>query len=61
MKTQYHPIPRNANRIALPDTSQQSGYSSGASCLRSVCHYYGLGAEDDPEYIKKMGIDPPEG
>jgi ABC-type bacteriocin/lantibiotic exporter with double-glycine peptidase domain len=61
MKIQYHPIPPNAIRIALPDTSQQKGYSCGASCLQSVCHYYGLGGEDEPEYVEKMKINPKVG
>jgi predicted double-glycine peptidase len=61
MKIQYHPIPRNAIWIALPDTSQQTGYSCGASCLQSVCHYYGLGKEDEWEFVDDMKFDHDEG
>lgn len=61
MKIQYHPIPRNAIRIALPDTSQQTGYSCGPSCLQSICHYYGLGKEDEGEFVDDMDFDHDEG
>ena len=61
MKIHDHPIPRNAIRIGLPDTSQQTGYSCGPSCLQSICHYYGLGKEDEGEIVDDMKINPDYG
>ncbi len=54
MKVEYHSIPKNAIRIALPDTTQMTGYSCGPSCLQSVCHFYGLGKEDEWEFVRDM-------
>jgi predicted double-glycine peptidase len=61
MKIDYHPIPRNAIRVALPDTSQRTKYTCGPSCLQAVCHYYGVGKEDEKEFVKDLKKDPHNG
>ena len=53
----YHPIPRGAIRICLPDTTQQEDYSCGASCLQSICKYYGVGPDDEWEFVDALGMD----
>ena len=63
MYARYRRIGKGGIRIAVPDTSQQTGYSCGASALQAVCHYYGVGGEDEDDYaydmdLKKSGADP---
>lgn len=55
-----HLIPRGAIKIALPDTTQIEEYSCGASCLQSISKYYGVGPDDEWDFVddlKKVGMD----
>ncbi|MBI3449887.1 MAG: C39 family peptidase [Acidobacteria bacterium] len=52
-----HPIPRNAVRIAIPDVTQQTGYSCGPSCLESIARFYGVGKEDEWEFVRGLRMD----
>ena len=63
MKPRWHRIHRGAIKCPVPDTTQQTGYSCGPSALQAVCHYYGVGKEDEWEYIEDSktsttGADP---
>jgi predicted double-glycine peptidase len=63
MRPRYHPIRKGGIRIAVPDTTQQKGYSCGASALQAVCHYYGVGGEEEDDFalamdLKSTGSDP---
>ncbi|HVF40737.1 MAG TPA: C39 family peptidase [Gemmatimonadaceae bacterium] len=51
------PIRRGVIRIPLPDTIQQTDYSCGAACLQAVCRYYGVGGEDEWEFVKALRMD----
>jgi uncharacterized protein len=57
MSYQYRRITPDAIRIPVPDTSQQKDYSCGASSLQAVCHYYGVGKEDEWEYVEDLKMD----
>ncbi len=59
----YRRIPKGAIKVPLPDTRQVENYSCGASALQAVCAYYGIGREEEYEYIEDMklpkdGADP---
>jgi predicted double-glycine peptidase len=64
MPRHFRPIPPRAIRIPVPDTTQQTAYSCGASCLQAVCKYYGVGPDDEWEFVRmlrpdhRLGSDP---
>jgi predicted double-glycine peptidase len=63
MTSKYHPIPPRAIRIPVPDTTQQTDYTCGASALQAVCKYYGVGPDDEFDFVADMrmprsGSDP---
>jgi predicted double-glycine peptidase len=53
----FRPIPPGAIRIAVPDTTQQTAYSCGASCLQAICKYYGVGPDDEWEFVRALRPD----
>jgi len=57
MARHYRPITPRAIRIPVPDTTQQTDYSCGASCLQAVCKYYGVGPDDEWEFVEAIGLD----
>lgn len=57
MARHYRPIPPGAIRVALPDTTQQTAYSCGASCLQAICKYYGVGPDDEWEFVRALRPD----
>ena len=57
MTRHYRRIPQGAIRIPIPDTTQQTDYSCGASSLQSVCKYYGVGPDDEWEYVRDLNFD----
>ncbi len=56
MPADYHAIPPRAIRIPVPDTTQQTDYTCGASALQAVCKYYGVGPDEEYEFAKDMGM-----
>ena len=57
MKTQTHLIPRGAIKVPVPDVTQQTEYSCGAASLEAVCKFYGVGKDDEWEYIHDLKMD----
>ena len=61
MKVDRIAIPAGAIRIPLPDATQVEDYSCGASCLQSICKYYGVGWErglaDEWDFVAALGMD----
>src|SRR5437667_4804751 len=57
LRPEYHSIPRGAIKVPVPDTTQQTDYSCGASCLEAVCKYYGVGPNDEWEYVRDLRMD----
>lgn len=57
MARHFRPIPSGAIRIAVPDTTQQTAYSCGASCLQAICKYYGVGPDDEWEFVRALRTD----
>ena len=63
MPSPSHVIPPRAIRIPVPDTTQQTDYTCGASALQAVCKYFGVGPDEEPEFVRDMrmprtGSDP---
>ncbi len=63
MKTKFKIIPENAIKIEVPDTRQGKDYTCGASALQAVCGYFGLGPDEEYQYVEDMkmgrgGSDP---
>jgi predicted double-glycine peptidase len=56
MPPRHHSIPRNAIRIPVPDTTQQTDYTCGASSLQAVCKYFGVGPDWEPDFKDDMGM-----
>ena len=57
MSQRFHSIPRGAIRIPLPDATQQKDYSCGAASLQSICKYYGVGPNEEWEFVDALGMD----
>jgi predicted double-glycine peptidase len=57
MPRHYRPIPENALRIPVPDTTQQTDYSCGASSLQAIAKYFGVGPDDEQEFVRDIGLD----
>jgi uncharacterized protein len=53
----YRPIPARAIRIPLPDTTQRTDYSCGASSLQAIAKYYGVGPDDEWQFVDDTGMD----
>jgi hypothetical protein len=56
---QYQPITRGAIRAPVPDIAHLMDSSSGLSALLVVCRYYGVGPEDEQEYVRDLSLDTP--
>jgi predicted double-glycine peptidase len=52
----YRAIPPGAIKIDLPNTTQTTEYSCGASALLAVCSYFGVGPEDEWDFIADMKV-----
>jgi uncharacterized protein len=57
MTRHYRRIPKDTVRIPVPDTTQQTDYSCGASSLQAVCKHFGVGPDDEWEYVDALGMD----
>lgn len=47
--------------IPVPIVYQSHNYDCGAAALRAVCQYYGVGPEDEDDFIQACETDPDEG
>jgi ABC-type bacteriocin/lantibiotic exporter with double-glycine peptidase domain len=54
----YRPIPARAIKIDLPNTTQVTGWTCGASALLSIASYFGVGPEDEWDYTEDMKFGP---
>jgi len=57
MPRHYRPVPPGALRIQVPDTTQQTDYSCGASCLQAIAKYFGVGPDDEWQFVEDIGLD----
>jgi predicted double-glycine peptidase len=55
-RASYRTIPDGAIKIDLPNATQVTDYTCGASALLAVCAYFGVGPEDEPEFVHDMGM-----
>lgn len=58
MARHFRPISARAIRVPIPDTSQKTTYSCGASCLQAVAKYFGVGPDDEWEFVRDLHTDP---
>lgn len=63
MKSIYKSIPAGAIKVQVPDTRQIEDFTCGASALQAVCGYFGVGPDEEEDYVKDMemksdGSDP---
>ena len=56
---QYQPITREAIRVPVPDIAHLMDSSSGLSALLVVCRYFGVGPEDEQDYLRDLSLDTP--
>jgi predicted double-glycine peptidase len=57
MSAKYKVIPEGAIKVPLPDTRQGEDYSCGASALQAVSGYFGVGPEEEEDYIRDLKMD----
>jgi len=63
MPIRYRSIAPGAIKVPVPDTTQETDYTCGASALQAVCKFYGVGPVTEPEFVEHMrmpetGSDP---
>jgi len=47
--------------IHLPKVEQSHNYDCGAACLRAICQYFGVGPDDEDEFISVCRATPEDG
>jgi len=52
----YRRIPRKAIKIDLPNATQMTDYTCGASALQAICSYFGVGPEDEWDFEQQMAM-----
>jgi uncharacterized protein len=57
MPRRTHPIRPGAIRVAIPETSQQTDYTCGAASFQAICKYYGVGLDEEWQYVEALHID----
>jgi predicted double-glycine peptidase len=57
MSAKYKAIPEGAIKVPLPDTRQSEDYSCGASALQAVSGYFGVGPEEEEDYVRDLRMD----
>jgi predicted double-glycine peptidase len=57
MSVKCKAIPEGAIKAPIPDTRQGKGYSCGASALKAICGYFGVGPEEEEDYGKDLKMD----
>ncbi len=56
--TVMHRILKGAIEVPVPDVTQQTDYSCGPSCLEAIAKFYGVGKEDEWQFIRGLRMDP---
>jgi predicted double-glycine peptidase len=57
MSAEYKVIPEGAIKVLLADTRQGEDYSCGASALQAVSGYFGVGPEEEEDYVRDLKMD----
>ena len=57
MSAKYKAIPEGAIKVPLPDTRQGEDYSCGASALQAISGYFGVGPEEEEDYVRDLKMD----
>lgn len=51
-------VPEGSVKIPLPSVQMKTTYSCGAAALQSIMAYYGIGPDDQGEYICQLSTSP---
>lgn len=54
---EYKRIPDGVIKVPVPNVQQTKNFSCGAAATQSVCCYFGVGPDDQEEYIKKLNTE----
>lgn len=57
MNRKHKTIPEGAIKVPLPDTRQGEDYSCGASALQAISGYFGVGPEEEEDYVRDLKMD----
>ena len=57
MSARYKAIPEGAIKVPLPDTRQGEDYSCGASAPQAISGYFGVGPEEEEDYVRDLKMD----
>lgn len=55
---EYKLIPENAIKINLPNVQQSTWFSCGPACVQSVMAYFGVGPDEQDEYVERLKAEP---
>jgi predicted double-glycine peptidase len=56
--SEYRRIPDGVIKIQVPNVQQTKNFSCGAAATQSVCCYFGVGPENQEEYVKRLKTEP---
>jgi predicted double-glycine peptidase len=52
-----HRVAPGSVRIDLPDATQLTDYSCGASALQAICKFYGVGPDEEWQFVERLKMD----
>lgn len=58
---EYKRIPKGVIKVPVPSVQQTTNFSCGAAATQSVCCYFGVGPDEQDEYMEKLKADPDGG
>lgn len=61
MVAKYKKIPKNVIKIPVPNVQQTTKFSCGAAVTQSVCCYFGVGPDEQNEYMERLHAVPDGG
>jgi predicted double-glycine peptidase len=58
---EYKRIPKGVIKVPVPNVQQTTDFACGAAVTQSVCCYFGVGPDDQAEYMRKLKAEPDGG
>lgn len=58
---EYKRIPKGVIKVPVPNVQQTTNFSCGAAATQSVCCYFGVGPDEQDEYMQKLKAVPDGG
>ncbi len=56
--SEYKRIPKGVIKVPVPNVQQTTNFSCGAAATQSVCCYFGVGPEEQDDYMEKLKVEP---